>query len=64
MRATLWSFVRDQQGATAIEYGLIAALMAITAIVGMTLFGGGLSNLFGYVSDRSADAMGPDAPTS
>jgi pilus assembly protein Flp/PilA len=54
------SFVHDQQGATAIEYGLIAALIAVTAIAGMTLFGGGLTNLFGYVQDRSASAMAAD----
>jgi pilus assembly protein Flp/PilA len=64
MPAIVSSFMRDQQGATAIEYGLIAALIAVTAIAGMTVFGGGLTNLFGYVSERSANAMAAADSTS
>lgn len=58
MRSTISSFMQDQRGATAIEYGLIAALIAVTAIVGMTAFGSGITNLFGYVRDRSGNALG------
>jgi pilus assembly protein Flp/PilA len=53
----LRGFLRDEGGATAIEYGLIAAMIAVTAIAGMTMFGGGLGNLFGSVSNKSANAM-------
>lgn len=42
--------VRDDSGATAIEYGLIAALIAVAIIGGATLLGGSLNNLFGSVS--------------
>jgi pilus assembly protein Flp/PilA len=49
----LLRFKRDQRGATAIEYGLIAALIAAITIAGMNSFGGGLVGLFNYVSDRS-----------
>ena len=39
-------FVKDESGATAIEYGLIAALVAVVAIAGMTTLGTKLSSLF------------------
>lgn len=37
---------QDEQGATAIEYGLIAALIAIAAITAMTALGGELNETF------------------
>jgi pilus assembly protein Flp/PilA len=37
---------RDEQGATAIEYGLIAALIAVAAITAMTGLGSQISNTF------------------
>ncbi len=37
------NLLRDEQGATAIEYGLIAALIAVAAITAMTALGGELS---------------------
>jgi len=39
-------FVKDESGATAIEYGLIAALVAVAAIGAMTTLGGNLKTLF------------------
>jgi pilus assembly protein Flp/PilA len=36
-----------QRGATAIEYGLIAALIAVAAISGMQSLGGGVGGLWG-----------------
>lgn len=42
--------LKDEQGATAIEYGLIAALIAIAAITAMTSLGGELSKTFSTVS--------------
>ncbi len=50
-------FAREESGATAVEYGLIAALMAVAAIAAMVSFGGGLSGLFNHVADTSAVAM-------
>ena len=40
------SFIRDEHGAAAIEYGLIAALIAVAIIAGATLLGGSLNTLF------------------
>lgn len=48
--------LKDEQGATAIEYGLIAALIAIAAITAMTSLGGQLSNTFSTVSGELATA--------
>ncbi len=43
---------KDQQGATAIEYGLIAAVIAVAAIVAMTAVGTSLSSMFTTVSEN------------
>ena len=54
----LADFGADESGATAIEYGLIAAMIAVATIGSMTLFGGGLANMFNMISTRSREAMG------
>ncbi|OAN67283.1 Flp family type IVb pilin [Sphingomonas sp. TDK1] len=46
---TLRRLVRNCRGATAIEYGLIAALIAVAAIAGMQGLGNKLSSTFGRV---------------
>ena len=43
-------FVRDEEGVTAIEYGLIAALIAVGIIVGATALGVSLNKLFGDIA--------------
>jgi pilus assembly protein Flp/PilA len=43
---------RDTKGATAIEYGLIAALIAIAAITAMTGVGGKLKTSFTNISNN------------
>ena len=42
-------FLRDTKGATAIEYGLIAALVAVAIIGGVTAVGSQLSGVFSKV---------------
>lgn len=44
--------VRDNKAATAIEYGLIAALIAVAGIAAMTAVGEGVGNTFNNVSDE------------
>lgn len=44
--------LRDNKGATAIEYGLIAALIAVAAIAAMQNVGSKLSETFNNVSDQ------------
>jgi pilus assembly protein Flp/PilA len=46
----IWAFSKDQKGATAIEYGLIAALIAVAAITAMSTLGTRLSNTFNKIS--------------
>ncbi|KRB86616.1 pilus assembly protein [Sphingomonas sp. Root710] len=48
----LFSLARDSRGATAIEYGLIAALIAVAAITAMTALGNQLSTTFNNVSNN------------
>ncbi|MFQ5346579.1 MAG: Flp family type IVb pilin [Rhodothalassiaceae bacterium] len=43
---------KDQKGATAIEYGLIAALIAVAAIGAMTALGGSLQQIFTTASSQ------------
>jgi pilus assembly protein Flp/PilA len=45
-------FLRNKSGATAIEYGLIAALISVAAIVAFTTVGDNLSAVFGYVAGQ------------
>ena len=45
-------FVKDESGATAIEYGLIAALIAVAIIGAATMVGDELVNTFTKVSDE------------
>ncbi len=50
MGRMLWRFAADQSGVTAIEYGLIAALVAVVIIGAVSALGTGLSNTFNSVS--------------
>jgi len=45
-------FLKDESGATAIEYGLIAALISVGIIAAATTLGSGLSNLFTGIGGR------------
>jgi pilus assembly protein Flp/PilA len=49
---TIARFANDESGATAIEYGLIAALIAVGIIAAATTLGGSLSSLFGRISTK------------
>ena len=45
-------FVKDESGATAIEYGLIASLISIAAIAAFTAVGTKLSATFNFVAGQ------------
>jgi pilus assembly protein Flp/PilA len=47
--------IKDKKGATAIEYGLIAALIAVAAITAMQGLGTQLGNTFNEVSTKMAN---------
>lgn len=48
------SFLNNESGATAIEYGLIAALIAVAAIAAMSAIGTNLNGTFTNVSNNLA----------
>ncbi|SMC31278.1 Flp family type IVb pilin [Novosphingobium sp. B1] len=50
------NLLADNEGATAIEYGLIAALVAVAAIGAMSQLGTSLTETFGQVSTEMQDA--------
>jgi pilus assembly protein Flp/PilA len=53
MLTKLWN---DQRGVTAIEYGLIAALIAVAIIGILTAVGGSLNNVFSAVNTQLGNA--------
>jgi pilus assembly protein Flp/PilA len=56
MIATIKSFLSDESGATAIEYGLIAALVSVAAIAALQAVGNSLEDIFGVVSNELQNA--------
>ena len=56
IRTMLRKLRADQSGATAIEYGLIAALLAVACITGMSALGGGSNGMWGKIEGRVVNA--------
>jgi len=52
MKTVIGRFVKDESGATAIEYGLIAAIVGVGIIVGLTQLKTGLNTLFGNINTQ------------
>jgi len=52
MLTTFCKLLREEDGATAIEYGLIAALIAVAAIAAFQLVGTNLSGIFNTVATK------------
>ncbi len=57
------SFLRDESGATMIEYGLVAALVSVAAIVALGLLGDSLVEIFDYVASALTGSV-PVADTT
>ena len=49
-------FMKEEEGATAVEYGLMVALIAVVIIISVTTLGLNLNNLFGNVALSIATA--------
>jgi len=47
----MFAILKDESGATAIEYGLIAALVSVAAITALTTMGSSLKAMFETVSN-------------
>ena len=52
MSSTISKFIKDESGATAIEYGLIAGLIAVVIITAVSTVGTSISAKFKAVSDN------------
>lgn len=57
MFKTIHQLLRDESGATAIEYGLIAALVSVAAIAALGAMGDSLDAMFTEVSSQLNDAV-------
>jgi pilus assembly protein Flp/PilA len=57
-------FKRDESGVTAIEYGLIAAMVGVAIIGGVTLLGDSLNTMFTDVSTTLDTAVAPAPPAT
>ena len=57
IRRTLRRLLADQTGATAIEYGLIAALIIIAMMGGLSALGGGANGMWGKVVTNVQNSM-------
>ncbi len=51
------AFVRDERGATAVEYGLIAALIILVIVAGVGSTGGGVGDAWTSMSGKAVNAM-------
>ncbi|MCR9137124.1 MAG: Flp family type IVb pilin [Alphaproteobacteria bacterium] len=56
MTKTFARFLKDESGATAIEYGLIAALISVALIAGATLVGNELEDVFNEIGTQLKSA--------
>jgi pilus assembly protein Flp/PilA len=45
-------FLRDTQGATAVEYGLILGIICMIMIIGFSMFTDALTNMFAYIQTK------------
>ncbi len=57
-------FAKDESGATAIEYGLIATLIGVAIIAGATALGGALNRHFQGIADDVTSAAAPASAAS
>ncbi len=56
MRSSFIRLMKDESGATMIEYGLIAALVSVAAIVALTSLGSSIESIFTVVSTKLSAA--------
>ncbi|HEY0973484.1 MAG TPA: Flp family type IVb pilin [Solimonas sp.] len=56
MMQSLKQFLRDEEGASAVEYGLIVGLIAVAAVVVLLIIGPQLTSLFQSTSDSLTQA--------
>ena len=57
----IMNLLKDESGATAIEYGLIAALVSVAAIAALTAMGSSLETMFNLVANELSGAANQSA---
>lgn len=57
MKTLIARLLKDEEGASAIEYALIAALIAVAIIAGVGTLGEGLDSAFTSIADTLKDAF-------
>ncbi|MBA4808304.1 Flp family type IVb pilin [Brevundimonas sp.] len=57
MRGLIARFLRDDRGATALEYGLICALIVLVIISGLAAIGGSNEGSFNQMMQKISDAL-------
>lgn len=53
----IYHLIQKEKGATAVEYALIVALIALAIVVGVTAVGGGLNTAFGNIATQIQTAF-------
>ena len=51
MSTLLWKYIDDETGATAIEYALIASLIAVAIVATLTILFGNLNNVYTEIAN-------------
>jgi len=57
-RAILTRFLQDEQGVTAIEYGLIGSLIVLAIVASVGLLGTSVTNMYQQIQTKVAAALG------
>jgi pilus assembly protein Flp/PilA len=57
--SALTRFLRDESGATAVEYGLIVSLIFLAIVTAVSMFGNRTTNMFNFISNTVGGAIGP-----
>ncbi|MBJ9592482.1 Flp family type IVb pilin [Burkholderia seminalis] len=52
MKAIIKRFLSEENGVTAVEYGLIAGLIAVALVSAMSTLTGGISGAFSYIASK------------
>ncbi len=64
VRAAARRIARDETGASALEYGLIAGLVAVVLVGALTLTGTSLTSLFDSIASELSDAASSSSSSS
>lgn len=59
LAAKFRSLVRNEEGATAVEYGLIVGLIAVALIAAVTIFNGALTEMFSNIAELISTPADP-----